>query len=61
MKMLKESGVLLLSFAIIFIWELTPLASYTIQALGLLAALLLVTSLLRKGKFKPHSLIGDNP
>lgn len=61
MKMLKQSATLLLSFTIIFIWQLTPLSSYTIQALGLLAALLLITSLLRKGKFKPHSIIGDNP
>jgi hypothetical protein len=61
MKIVKESLTLLGSFLLVFVWQQTPLGNYTIQALGLLAALLLITSLLRRGKFKPHSLIGDNP
>lgn len=65
MKILKQSAVLLFSFAVVFIWQLTPLASYTIQALGFLAILLLLTSLRRSRKnkegFKPVSLVGDNP
>lgn len=63
MKILKQSAVLFLSFTIVFVWQLTPLADYTIQALGVLAFLLLLTSILKKGKkgFKPNSLIGDNP
>lgn len=63
MKILKQSSVLLLSFAIIFVWQMTPLADYTIQALAFLAFLLLLTSILKRGKkgFRPNSLIGDNP
>lgn len=64
MKILRQSAVLLLSFAIIFIWQVTPLSGFTIQALGLFALLFLLTSLLKKKKresFTPASLIGDNP
>ncbi len=64
MKIVKQSSVLLLSFALVFLWQLTPLSNYTIQALGFLAFLLLLTSLRRSKKkkeaFKPMSLVGDN-
>lgn len=48
MKFLQESGLLTLSFIFVFIWQLTPLADFTIPALGLLILLYFITSARRK-------------
>lgn len=48
MKTLLHIFVLILSFGIIFVWEQTPLADYTIQALALLVLLYLVAQFVRR-------------
>ncbi len=50
MKIISESLVLILSFILIFIFEMTPLSSLTTPILGLLIALYLIASLRNKGK-----------
>jgi hypothetical protein len=54
---------------LVFVWQLTPLADYTPQALGILIVIFMIISFRRRkwktaGKqehFQPGSLIGDNP
>lgn len=48
MKILWHFLVLIASFAIVFIWEQTPLADYTIQGLALLVIFYLLISFIRK-------------
>ncbi len=50
MKLVLQALVLILSFALVFIWEQTPLSGYTIQTLGVLVVLYLVISARRKGQ-----------
>jgi hypothetical protein len=68
MKILKQASVLVVSFILVFVWQQTPLADYTVQALGVLVVLFMLASLRRKKwkisgteGFQPGSLVGDNP
>jgi hypothetical protein len=49
MKLVLQALVLILSFAIVFVWEQTPLSGYTIQILGILVALYIIVSARKKG------------
>lgn len=48
MTFFKQSLLLVLSFAFVYFWQKTPLADYTIQVLGFLVFLFLITSARRK-------------
>lgn len=48
MKLFKQSFLLILSFAFVYFWQKTPLGDYTIQVLGFLVFLFLITSARRK-------------
>lgn len=50
MKILEQSLTLIISFIVIFLWEATPLATYTTPLLGLLIASYLIVSARKKGK-----------
>ena len=50
MKLIIEAFILILSFAVVFVWQESPLKDYTVQMLGLLIALYLIVSAKRKGK-----------
>lgn len=60
MKLILQALVLILSFALVFIWDQTPLSGYTIQTLGVLVVLYLVISARRKGQGF-LTLGGDGP
>lgn len=49
MTLLAQSSVLVASFLLVYLWQQTQLASYTIQALGFLIFLYIITSLRTKG------------
>lgn len=57
MKFFLHAFVLVLSFAFIFVWEMTPLADYTIQALAIMVVIYLVTQFIRR-KRNPESTYG---
>ncbi len=48
MKTIWQSIVLLLSFAVVFVWQNSPLSNYTIQALGFFVFLYIITSMRKK-------------
>ncbi len=50
MKFFSQSLILILSFVIIYIWQQTPLSTYTIPILGLLIFVYLLLSARKKGK-----------
>ena len=50
MKLVFQSTVLIISFIIIFFWQITPLSQYTVALLGLLIALYLIVSARKGGK-----------
>lgn len=50
MKLLFQSGVLIASFVIVYLWQMTSLSSYTVPLLGLLIAVFLIVSARKKGK-----------
>ncbi len=50
MKLFLQTLVLILSFAIVFVWENSPLSNYTVQILGFLVFLYLIISARKKGK-----------
>lgn len=49
MKLILQAIVLIMSFAIVFVWQNTGLLSYTIPLLGLLIFLYLIVSVRKKG------------
>lgn len=55
MKFLRQSILLICSFALIFAWQNSPLANYTIIALGFLIFMYLFVSV-RKKKFNPFDM-----
>lgn len=61
MKTLLHICVLILSFGIIFLWEMTPLAGYTIQALAMLILLYLVARFIRRKKNPEKAYEGGIP
>lgn len=50
MQKLEQLLTLIFSFIVIFLWQATPLSSYTTPILGLLIALYLIVSSRKKGK-----------
>lgn len=48
MKLFLQTLVLILSFAIVFVWENSPLSNYTVQILGFLVFLYLIISARKK-------------
>lgn len=50
MKLLFQSLVLIVSFIFIFLWQITPIADFTVPILGLLIALYLIISSRKGGK-----------
>lgn len=54
----KQSLLLILSFAFVYFWQKTPLADYTIQALGFLVFIFLITSA-RKKRFDLGATLGE--
>lgn len=60
MKLIFQSLVIVASFAVIFIWQNTPLANYTVAILGLLVTLYLIVSG-RKGGRGFLSMGGEGP
>ena len=59
-KVLKQSGVLLLSFGFVALWEFTPLNALMIPIIGLFAIGILINFMRRKKKGNMAAL-GDNP
>lgn len=57
MKLVVQSLILLGSIAFVFVWQNSPLASYTIPLLGFLVFLFLLLSARKKG-FNP--IVGNN-
>ena len=55
MKMLIHSGVLLLSFALIFGWEQSQFSAYTIQLLAIMVLIYLVVQFVRRKSRKDSS------
>jgi len=60
MKFLLQTAVLILSFVVVFIWQNSPLADYTVPFLGILIVLYLILSL-RKGGKGFLSMGGEGP
>ena len=50
MKVIIQSGVLITSFVIVYLWQLTSLSEFTVPFLGLLIAVFLMVSARKKGK-----------
>ena len=50
MKFLLQTGVLILSFVIVFVWQMASLTDYTVPFLGLLIVCYLVISSRKRGK-----------
>ena len=50
MKRLEQLLTLVISFVVIFLWQITPLSTFTTPILGLLIALYLIVSGRKKGK-----------
>lgn len=48
MRLLKQSILIILSFLFVFVWQYTPLSSYTIQILGFFIAIFLILSAFKK-------------
>ncbi len=50
MQLIIQAFVLILSFVLVYVWEQTSLADYTIQTLALLVLVYLLVSLRKRGK-----------
>lgn len=50
MKVISQSLVLIASFVIVYLWQLTSLSEFTVPFLGLLIAVFLMVSARKKGK-----------
>lgn len=50
MKLILQSGVLIASFVLVYLWQLTSLSEFTVPLLGLLIAVFLIVSARKKGK-----------
>jgi hypothetical protein len=60
MKLIRQAIVLIISFALVFVWQNTPLSGYTVQALAVLVVIYVVISARRKGQGF-LTLGGDGP
>lgn len=60
MKLIRQAIVLIISFALVFIWQNTPLSAYTVQVLAVLVLAYVVISARRKGQGF-LTLGGDGP
>ncbi len=50
MKLILQAAVLILSFVLVFVWQNTPLSSYTVQVLGVLVIAYLIISARRRSR-----------
>lgn len=50
MKLIRQSLILILSFLLVFVWQNSPLSSYTIPIIGLLVFIYLLLSARKKGE-----------
>ena len=60
MKLVKQASILIASFLLVFIWEMTTISLYTIPILGALIFFYLLLSFRKKGRGFLN-LGGDNP
>lgn len=60
MKFIFHSFVLITSFLLIFIWNATPAADYTIQALAVLVLIYLTINLIRRKRHKAMENFGGS-
>ncbi len=60
MNVLSQSLIIALSFLVVYLWEQTPLANYTVPFLGFLVFIYLLLSARKKGKAF-LSMGGDGP
>ncbi|OGH14044.1 MAG: hypothetical protein A3H50_03300 [Candidatus Levybacteria bacterium RIFCSPLOWO2_02_FULL_37_10] len=58
MRVLLQSFLLLFSFALVFLWQASPLSSYTLPIIGFLIVIYIVSSLAQTKKGKQISLGG---
>ena len=58
MRFLLQSFLLLFSFALVFLWQASPLSSYTLPIIGFLIVIYIVSSLAQTKKGKQISLGG---
>ena len=58
MKLFLQALVIIASFVLVFVWEKTVLEQYTIQAIGFLIFLYIITSAKSKWKLTLNSFIG---
>ena len=58
MRVLLQSLLLLFSFALVFIWQQTPLSSYTLPIIGFLIVIYIISSFATAKKGKQISLDG---
>ena len=58
MRVLLQSLLLLFSFALVFIWQASPLSSYTLPIIGFLIVIYIISSLAQTKKGKEISLGG---
>lgn len=58
MKLLVHAITLLLSFSLVFVWEQTPLADYTIQVLAALVVVYILMTLIRRKKHPTENFGG---
>ncbi|OGH37851.1 MAG: hypothetical protein A3B44_01265 [Candidatus Levybacteria bacterium RIFCSPLOWO2_01_FULL_38_21] len=58
MRVLLQSLLLLFSFALVFLWQASPLSSYTLPIIGFLIVIYIVSSLAQTKKGKQVSLGG---
>ncbi|OGH23334.1 MAG: hypothetical protein A2958_00200 [Candidatus Levybacteria bacterium RIFCSPLOWO2_01_FULL_38_13] len=58
MRLLLQSLLILFSFALVFVWQDSPLSGYTLQIIGFLIAVYIISSLAKSRKGKQISLGG---
>ena len=58
MRVLLQSLLLLFSFALVFIWQVSPLSSYTLPIIGFLIVIYIISSLATTKRGKQISLDG---
>jgi hypothetical protein len=59
MKFLWQSFLLLLSFGLVFVWQQSPLSNFTIQIMGFLILVYLISSFVAGKRLKQISLGGS--
>ncbi len=60
MKLLLHSGILILSFLIIYLWDLSPASDFTVQALAALVVTYILITFIRRKKNPKTTNFGGN-